>query len=160
MARYLQATILICSLMLGACATTYTIPADKCPPDTQQLDNCPPPGAIEDSRTEALQSYTAWRKASELPFDPIVQGKQAKIPIKSALAKSIGPEDTDALDSIAAKIWLIENAQHSIDMMYYIYTPDLIGKALMGALCDAVARGVDVRFMVDSLGSFLLRKEI
>ena len=157
MTRYLQAAIIICSLALGACATTYTISADKCPPETQQLENCPPPGAIADSRTAALQSFTAWRKASELPFDPIVVGKQAKIPIQSALVKSIGPEDTDALDSIAAKIWMIENAEHSIDMMYYIYTPDLIGKALLGALCDAVGRGVDVRFMVDSLGSFLLR---
>jgi putative cardiolipin synthase len=155
MARYLQSVILIFSLALGACAT-YTIPADKCPPDTQQLENCPPPGAIKDSRTAALQSYTAWRKPSELPFDPIKLGQQAKVPIQSALVKSLGPEDIDALNSIAAKIWMIENAEHSIDMMYYIYTPDLIGKALMGALCDAVARGVDVRFMVDSLGSFLL----
>jgi phosphatidylserine/phosphatidylglycerophosphate/cardiolipin synthase-like enzyme len=143
------------ALTASSCAT-FTIPADKCPPDTQQLENCPPLGAIKDSRTEALLSYSAWIKPSDLPFDPINKGKQAKIPIQSAQVKFIGPQDIDALNSIAAKIWMIESAEHTIDMMYYIYTPDLIGKALMGALCDAVARGVDVRFMVDSLGSILL----
>jgi phosphatidylserine/phosphatidylglycerophosphate/cardiolipin synthase-like enzyme len=37
---------------------------------------------------------------------------------------------------------------------YYIFTPDLVGYAMLGALCNAVKRGVDVRMMVDSLGSF------
>ena len=37
--------------------------------------------------------------------------------------------------------------------MYYIFKPDRVGYAMLGALCDAVQRGVDVRLMVDSLGS-------
>ena len=84
-------------------------------------------------------------KPSELKRDPIRVGKRANIPVKSARAKFLGGNDIDALNSIAAKIWMIENAEHTIDMVYYIYTPDLIGKALMGALCDAVERGVHNR---------------
>ena len=38
--------------------------------------------------------------------------------------------------------------------MYYIFARDEVGYAVLGALCNAVKRGVDVRMMVDSLGSF------
>ena len=55
--------------------------------------------------------------------------------------------------SLAAKLWLIENAEHTIDVMYYIFKRDTVGYAVLGALCNAVKRGVDVRIMVDSLGS-------
>jgi phosphatidylserine/phosphatidylglycerophosphate/cardiolipin synthase-like enzyme len=48
---------------------------------------------------------------------------------------------------------MIENAEHTIDFGYYIFTPDLVGYAMVGAMCDAVKRGVDTRVMVDSLGS-------
>ena len=58
------------------------------------------------------------------------------------------------MSSLAAKIWLIENAQHTIDVTYYIFHIDPVGHAMLGALCNAVKRGVDVRMMVDSLGSF------
>jgi phosphatidylserine/phosphatidylglycerophosphate/cardiolipin synthase-like enzyme len=39
-------------------------------------------------------------------------------------------------------------------MTYYIFADDLAGKATLGALCRAVERGVDIRIMVDSLGSY------
>ncbi len=48
---------------------------------------------------------------------------------------------------------MIENAEHTIDVVYYIFTYDVVGQAILGALCNAVKRGVDVRVMVDSIGS-------
>jgi len=67
--------------------------------------------------------------------------------------KILGPTQKDALRSLAAKLRMIEQAQHTVDLAYYIYKSDLVGYAILGALCDAVKRGVDVRIMVDSLGS-------
>jgi len=58
------------------------------------------------------------------------------------------------MNSLAAKIWLIEKAQHTVDVTYYIFKPDLVGHAVLGALCNAVKRGVDVRIMVDAIGSY------
>lgn len=48
---------------------------------------------------------------------------------------------------------MIENAEHTIDLVYYIFKRDVAGYAVLGALCNAVKRGVDVRIMVDSVGS-------
>ena len=39
-------------------------------------------------------------------------------------------------------------------MVYYIFKQDLVGRAMLGALCHAVQRGVDVRLMVDATGAF------
>ena len=41
----------------------------------------------------------------------------------------------------------------TIDFTYYIFKTDLVGYAMLGAMCNAVQRGVDVRVTVDSLGS-------
>lgn len=146
--------ILLSVTLLGvAGCASLDIPADSCPPDTQALENCPPLDAVDDAQIQRLYEYRTWRKPSEIERDPIKLGKQAEIPERSARVKYIGTSQGDAITSLAAKIWMIENAQHTVDLMYYIFTPDLAGKAMLGALCDAVERGVDVRFMVDSLGS-------
>jgi putative cardiolipin synthase len=152
----LQIIAVFTALTLNACVS-FTVPAHRCPPGTQQLENCPPPEAVRDEKIEALYRTSAWIKPSKLGLDTIAIGKQAKIPVQSAQTKFIGPRDADALDSLAAKLWMIENAEHTIDLMYYIYSNDLIGKAIMGALCDAVERGVDIRFVVDSIGSIRLK---
>ncbi|MBW2666130.1 MAG: hypothetical protein JRE13_07550, partial [Deltaproteobacteria bacterium] len=128
-------------------------PPEVCPAGTQDLPDCPPIGAIVDPTISALYDNRTWIPPGELAADPIELGKNAKIPIQSAEVRFVGSTNEDALNSLAAKIWLIENAQHTIDATYYIFKPDLIGGAMLGALCNAVKRGVDVRFMVDSLGS-------
>ena len=94
-----------------------------------------------------------WVPADEMAFDPISVGNLAKIPVNNARTKIIGPSYQDALNSLAAKIWMIENAKYTVDLVYYIYKRDTVGYAVLGALCNAVKRGVDVRIMVDSLGS-------
>ena len=101
-----------------------------------------------------IYDYRTWIPPNEIPFNPIGLGKRVDIPVNDARTKIIGPTYEGALDSLAAKIWMIENATHTIDLVYYIFKRDTAGYAILGALCNAVKRGVDVRIMVDSVGSF------
>lgn len=120
------------------------------------MDNpdCPPAEAVEDEKINAIYEIRTWLPSSRLDVDPIALGAEAEIPINSAQAKIIGPSHDAAMYSLAAKIWLIRNAQHTVDVAYYIFKTDLVGYSVLGALCNAVKRGVDVRIMVDSIGSF------
>ncbi|MDH3902892.1 MAG: phospholipase D-like domain-containing protein, partial [Xanthomonadales bacterium] len=97
--------------------------------------------------------YRTWKPPKEVGEDPVAYGVNADIPVQGARGKILGPDDEGAIDSLAAKLWMIENARHTIDFGYYIFKPDLVGYALMGAMCEAVKRGVDIRVMVDSAGS-------
>ena len=83
---------------------------------------------------------------------------EADIPIVNADGLILGATSESAMDSLAAKIWMIENAEHTVDLVYYIFRLDLAGYAMIGAMCNAVHRGVDVRFMVDAVGSLSTSK--
>jgi len=144
-------SLLIIGLFQVGCATVPTEPA--CPANTQNLPDCPPLTAIIDEEIEHIYEYRTWVSPKELGEDPIAYGMNADIPVQGAQGKILGPDDEGAIDSLAAKLWMIENAEHTIDFAYYIFTPDIIGYAMIGAMCDAVKRGVDVRVMIDSLGS-------
>ncbi len=143
--------ILFLGLLQAGCATTPTTPS--CPPGTQNLPDCPPLSAVQDTEIDRIYKYRTWIPPKELEEDPIAYGMNADIPIQGAQGKVLGPDDEGAIDSLAVKLWMIENAQHTIDFGYYIYTTDIVGYAMFGAMCDAVKRGVDVRVMVDGLGS-------
>ncbi len=130
------------------------VPQQQCPVGTLNMPDCPPVDAVVDKSIDDIYKIRTWVPPSKLTVDPIKLGEQAQIPINSARAKIIGPTHDDALNSLAAKIWLIENAQHTVDVTYYIFKTDIVGYSVLGALCDAVKRGVDVRIMVDSIGSF------
>lgn len=147
--RILQLTIL--TLLLQACAG---IQEQQCPAGTLNLPDCPPAHAVDDEKINSDYAIRTWLPQSKLTIDPVKLGDEAKVPVNNARAKIIGPTYEDALASLAAKIWLIENAQHTVDATYYIFKRDPVGYALLGAMCNAVKRGVDVRIMVDSLGSF------
>jgi phosphatidylserine/phosphatidylglycerophosphate/cardiolipin synthase-like enzyme len=138
-------------LVLSACVS---IPPEQCPAGTLNLLDCPPLNAVDDQKISELYTLRTWVSASDLTIDPIKTAAEAKIPINSAGTKIIGPSFDAALDSLAVKIWMIENARHTVDSSYYIFTRDRVGYALLGAMCNAVKRGVDVRIMVDSLGSW------
>jgi cardiolipin synthase len=58
-----------------------------------------------------------------------------------------GPRRLDTL------LQLIETAQHSLRLLYYIYTDDAVGERVRDALTAAVERGVAVTLIVDGLGS-------
>ena len=144
-------TILLVSLLQAGCASAPTTP--NCPQGTQNLPGCPPVNAIVDDKIEDIYASRTWKSPKELEGDPVAFGVKYDIPIQGARGKILGPDDEGAIDSLAAKLWMIENAEHTIDLVYYIFTPDIVGYAMIGAMCDAVRRGVDIRVMVDSLGS-------
>ncbi len=143
--------VAVLSALLYGCAS---VPQQQCPPGTLQMQGCPPADAVDDEAIKETYDIRTWLPPSKLTIDPIALGAEAEIPINSAQAKIIGPAHSEAMDSLAAKIWLIENARHTVDVTYYIFKTDIVGYAVLGALCDAVKRGVDVRIMVDSIGSF------
>jgi len=138
-------------LLLASCATG---PKPTCPSGAPQLGACPPENAVEDAQINRLYESRTWREQKDLPTDSVTFGNEAEVPINHARAKIIGPTHDDSINSLATKIWLIQHAQHTIDMSYYIFKPDLVGHSVLAAMCDAVTRGVDIRLMVDSLGSF------
>lgn len=138
-------------LWLTGCATTGS--PDDCPANTQKLPDCPPLGAIEDPYITSLYWQRTWQPEDVHQVDVVEIGLELDIPVQNARTKFLGGRSEDAVNSLAAKIWLIENAQHTIDATYYIFKRDLVGEAMLGALCNAVKRGVDIRFMVDSVGS-------
>jgi len=137
-------------LLIFGCAS---VPEQQCPEGTHDLPGCPPADAVNDEKINAMYELRTWMPPSKLTIDPVRLGEEAEVPINSARARIIGPSYNDALISLAAKIWLIENAQHTVDVMYYIFATDHVGYGVLGALCNAVKRGVDVRLMVDALGS-------
>ena len=58
-----------------------------------------------------------------------------------------GPRRLDTL------LGLIGGARRSLRLLYYIYTDDGVGERVRDALVAAVARGVEVKLIVDGLGS-------
>ena len=143
-----------CALTIGACATTTTtISPEDCPAGTQKLEGCPPIGAVHDVEIAELYAKRAYERGDLPGFDAVGFARDVDLPVNKALVKFVGSTDEGALTAIATKIWMIENAEHTIDVIYYIFREDLVGFALLGALCDAVQRGVDVRMMIDSLGA-------
>jgi hypothetical protein len=151
-------TVLLLASVLGACASV-TIKPEDCPAGTQQLEGCPPIGAIDDADIAEIYAQRTWRSSKELEEDAVEYGRDAEVPVNSADVKFIGSTNDAGLISLAAKLHMIQQAEHTVDLMYYIYRDDIVGLAILGALCDAVQRGVDVRIMVDSMGSVSLDKD-
>ena len=56
-------------------------------------------------------------------------------------------------DRLAALIALIEGAEHSLRLFYYLFDDDGAGTQVRDALIAAVGRGVDVRLIVDDFGN-------
>ncbi len=55
--------------------------------------------------------------------------------------------------ALAARMALIEQARHSLDLQYYIFRSDTAGKLMMDALIRAAERGVRVRLLLDDMYS-------
>ncbi len=60
------------------------------------------------------------------------------------------PDGPDRLDELLA---LIDGAQHSLRLLYYIYQPDRSGGLIRAGLLRAIERGVDVSLLVDGFGA-------
>lgn len=59
---------------------------------------------------------------------------------------------SDGRSAFAARMLMIESAQHSLDVQYYIWHDDVTGHLLLDALRRADARGVRVRLLLDDNG--------
>ncbi|HEX4695234.1 phosphatidylserine/phosphatidylglycerophosphate/cardiolipin synthase family protein [Sphingomonas sp.] len=60
---------------------------------------------------------------------------------------------TEGPERLQALLDLIAGAEQSLRVLYYIYVDDEAGAKVRQALIDAAKRGVDVRLIVDGLGS-------
>jgi putative cardiolipin synthase len=58
---------------------------------------------------------------------------------------------SDPTDAFAARLFLVDNATTSLDVQYYIYEDDRIGKVFTAHLFMAAQRGVKVRILVDDM---------
>ena len=56
------------------------------------------------------------------------------------------------LDAFVARAVLAETAERSLDVQYYLYHNDLVGKLFTGFLWQAAERGVRVRLLLDDMG--------
>lgn len=68
--------------------------------------------------------------------------------VKGAFKMLVDPQE-----SLMARIMLIRNAKKTIDLTYYIFQDSEASKIIIGELSEALRRGVNVRLMVDELGS-------
>lgn len=57
----------------------------------------------------------------------------------------------DGNSALAARIKLIERAEHSIDAQYFLMKGDAAGHIFAGALLNAAERGVRIRFLLDDI---------
>jgi putative cardiolipin synthase len=57
----------------------------------------------------------------------------------------------DGLDALAARLWLAEKAEKTLDVQYYIFHGDKTGALLGEALIKAADRGVRVRVLLDDI---------
>ena len=81
---------LLVSLLLAGCATVPSAPV--CPPNTQQLADCPPLSAVVDEEIEHIYAYRTWKPPKEVGKDPVAYGVNADIPIQGAGGKILGPD--------------------------------------------------------------------
>ena len=58
----------------------------------------------------------------------------------------------NGLDAFVARAALAEEAERSLDVQYYLYHNDLVGRLFTGFLWKAAERGVRVRILVDDMG--------
>lgn len=54
-------------------------------------------------------------------------------------------------ESLGARLRIIEQAEHTLDLQYFLMKPDLAGGLIVQALLKAADRGVRVRFLVDDI---------
>jgi phosphatidylserine/phosphatidylglycerophosphate/cardiolipin synthase-like enzyme len=149
--RLIRLLPLLSLLLITACAASGP-PIAAVPP----LSESPPTNVSPQTYTDWVYRWRSWRPEHAQAPAELQQRIGIQTPIQQARAKLLGPTVVDAQRSLALKLWLLKNARHTIDINYYIFSTDLVGLSILGALCDAVQRGVDVRVTVDSLGSISL----
>lgn len=82
-------------------------------------------------------------------------GQTALGKLSQQLKQAAPPQQTgyqllyDPVDAISARLLLINSAQQSLDLQYYIWQNDNVGALMCRALLQAADRGVKVRLLLD-----------
>ena len=98
-----------------------------------------------------LKNYTKEKTIKPYKNSPIlkkIHKTDKKISNKSAFYPLSLPTD-----AFASRVFLIDNAKKTIDIQYYIYENDTIGKIFSAHLILASKRGVKVRILLDDLST-------
>jgi cardiolipin synthase len=74
-------------------------------------------------------------------------------PVTAGNAVTLYHEGAAAVDAMLAAV---ERAQHHVHMQFFIFRPDDTGKKFIDALCRCAARSVEVRVLIDAVGSYNL----
>ncbi|WP_406721245.1 phospholipase D family protein [Thioclava litoralis] len=93
---------------------------------------------------------------TRLPERPDLPPEVLALPEKTRLA-GIWPDLSisgvlplpDGIEAFATRLKLIEMAEHSIEVQYYLWRPDTCGSLMLEALHKAAERGVRVRLLID-----------
>jgi putative cardiolipin synthase len=81
--------------------------------------------------------------------------------VEAALERRAGPDQSGFLllesneQGLRWRLALIDSAQHSIDLQYYVWWDDESGNLLMKRVIEAADRGVKVRLILDDLTTIL-----
>ncbi|MES2920045.1 MAG: phospholipase D family protein [Verrucomicrobiota bacterium] len=60
---------------------------------------------------------------------------------------------SDGLDALAARLIVADAAERTLDVQYYIWKQDMVGRVLLERLLRAADRGVKVRMLLDDFGT-------
>ncbi len=103
---------------------------------------------------------TIWDTTASEPTQALTQTGDTALGALSARILSASSDGLSALhllddgrQALAARLALIDQAERSLDLQYYIWHTDESGQALAAALWRAAARGVRVRLLLDDWGS-------
>lgn len=93
--------------------------------------------------------------------DSIARAQLARLVVHAGEAPPLHATSVDVLtdgkDKYAAVLRAIDRAQHHVHLEYYIYEPGKVGIELRDRLVACAERGVEVRILIDWLGSHGLR---
>jgi putative cardiolipin synthase len=94
-------------------------------------------------------SQRPWGRAVQPePSSPLVQLAAASVPESELSGFRLVSSGAQALQ---LRLMLVDRATRSIDLQVYQFKSDASGRALMRALRDAAARGVQVRLLLDDM---------
>ncbi len=113
----------------------------------------PPPPRLSSTAVTADEASALGRTGTMLLSNrPAPEtGARGSGATEELLASVVVPLASGA-DALAARLMVIERAERTVDIQYYIFRPDASGRALLTALQRAAERGVRVRLMLDAWG--------
>ena len=117
----LSGFLLFCLWTVSACAP---VPLDQNKPQSFSFT-----APAEAPLKKAAGLVAAERNADHSTLIPLVEGNEA----------------------LGARLRLIEQSAHSLDLQYFLMKPDLASALISEALLDAADRGVRVRYLVDDI---------